>query len=151
MADLLDQLARGRGVGADLAASGEWRARARALAGEIRRVDSGLRQAEESVRLYPRRLLLPGVGISLQRTLEIMERAALTVRGLARSVADSSRLEADYSPLRDTDIRTGLAMVLRELAEAPWRDRSECRCLAEGCSQPPGESCRPPSVPGPGP
>jgi len=118
MADLLDQMAQGLVDGAALDASGEWLARARALAGEIRRVDSALRQAEESVRLYPRRLLLPGVGISLQRTLEIMERAALTVRGLARSVADSSRLEADYSPLRDTDIRTGLAMVLRELAEA---------------------------------
>src|SRR5258708_646328 len=118
MADLLDQMAQGLVDGAALDASGEWLARARALAGEIRRVDSGLGQAEESVRLYPRRLLVPGVGISLQRTLEIMERAALTVRGLARSVADSSRLEADYSPLRDTDIRTGLAMVLRELAEA---------------------------------
>jgi uncharacterized membrane protein YgaE (UPF0421/DUF939 family) len=118
MADLLDQMARGLAAGAGLEASGAWLERARALSGEIRRVDSALRQAEESVRLYPLRLLLPGARISLRRTLEIMEHAALTVRGLARAVADSSRLEADHSPLRDTRIQSGLAAVLRELAEA---------------------------------
>jgi uncharacterized membrane protein YgaE (UPF0421/DUF939 family) len=118
MADLLDQMARGLADGAGLEASGAWLERARALSSEIRRVDSALRQAEESVRLYPLRLLLPGARISLRRTLELMEHAALTVRGLARAVADSSRLEADYSPLRDTGIQSGLAAVLRELAEA---------------------------------
>src|SRR5258708_18475762 len=118
MADLLDQMAQGLADGAGLEASGAWLERAPALSGEIRRVDSGLRQAEESVRLYPLRLLLPRARISLRRTLEIMEHAALTVRGLARAVADSSRLEADYSPLRDTRIQSGLAAVLRELAEA---------------------------------
>lgn len=124
MAGLLDQMARGLADGAALEASGAWLDRARALGGEIRRVDSALRQAEESVRLYPLRLLVPGARISLRRTLEIMEHAALTVRGLARAVADSSRLEADDSPLRDTGIQSSLAMVLRELAEAarkqPW-------------------------------
>jgi uncharacterized membrane protein YgaE (UPF0421/DUF939 family) len=118
MANLLDQMAQGLADGVAKDASGDWLARARALGGEIRRVDSALRQAEESVRLYPRSLLLPGVGISLRRTLEIMEHAAVTVRGLARSVADSSGLEADHSPLQDTDIQSGLAEVLRELAEA---------------------------------
>jgi uncharacterized membrane protein YgaE (UPF0421/DUF939 family) len=118
MANLLDQMAQGLVAGVAKEASGDWLARARALGGEIRRVDSALRQAEESVRLYPRSLLLPGVGISLRRTLEIMEHVAVTVRGLARSVADSSSLEADSSPLRDADIQSGLAEVLRELAEA---------------------------------
>ena len=118
MADLLDQMAQGLVGGVAKDASGDWLSRARALGGEIRRVDSALRQAEESVRLYPRGLLLPGVGISLRRTLEIMEHVAVTVRGLARSVADSSGLEADHSPLRDADIQSGLAEVLRELAEA---------------------------------
>jgi len=118
MANLLDQMAQGLVGGVAKDASGDWLSQARALGGEIRRVDSALRQAEESVRLYPRSLLLPGVGISLRRTLEIMEHAAVTVRGLARSVADSSGLEADQSPLRDAEIQTGLAEVLRELAEA---------------------------------
>src|SRR5260221_14528038 len=86
MADLLDQMAQGLVDGAALDASGEWLARGRALAGEIRRVDSPLRHAEESDRRYPRRLLLPGVAISLQRTLEVMESAALPIRGLGRSV-----------------------------------------------------------------
>jgi hypothetical protein len=40
MADLLDQMAQGLVDGAPLDASGEWLARARALAGEIRRVDA---------------------------------------------------------------------------------------------------------------
>ena len=80
-------------------------------------MDSALHQAEESVRLYPLKLLLPGARISLPRTLGIMEPAALPVRGLARTVADSFRLEADDSPLRDTGIQSSLAAVLRELAE----------------------------------
>ena len=56
MADLLGQMAEGLAEAPDPKRAAEWLDRTRALRGEIERVDDALAQAEESVRLNPRRL-----------------------------------------------------------------------------------------------
>lgn len=76
-------------------------------------MDDALRQAEESVRLNPRSLRLP----LLRESMETLEHEATTLRVLARSLADSSRL-GDDSPLTNADVRERLASVLRELSAA---------------------------------
>ena len=100
----------------------EWLNRARALRGEIERVDDALRQAEESVRLNPRTLRAPDVltatEVALRGGLETLEHGAVALRILARSLLDSSRVASDASPVRDEQTRARLAGVLRELAGA---------------------------------
>ena len=59
MADLLGQMADGLADEPDPRRAAEWLERTRALRGEIERVDDALGQAEESVRLNPRRLRYP--------------------------------------------------------------------------------------------
>ena len=67
--------------------AGRWLGQARALAGEIRRVDEAVREAEESIKLNPLRLRLPAERASLGDGLQTLEHAAITIRGLARSAA----------------------------------------------------------------
>lgn len=100
----------------------EWLTQTRELRGEIERVDDTLRQAEESARLNPRALrvpdALPITEVALRGGLESLEHAALTLRGLARSVLDSSRLDNHASPVRDAQTRERLAGVLTQLGDA---------------------------------
>jgi hypothetical protein len=118
LADLLDEVAAGLRDGTAADAVGTWLARARDLTGEIGRVDEAVRQAEESVRLSPRRLLMPAEQISLRDGLETLDHAAIIVRGLARSLADLARLGAENSSMSEAEERTRLSGALRELAEA---------------------------------
>lgn len=118
MAGLLDRMAAGLSDGSFADSAEDWLAQARALGGEIRRVDEALRQAEESTRLNPRSYRLPYTAVSLRESLETLEHTATTVRMLARSLADSSRLAGEDSPLNDPDVRGTLASVLRELSAA---------------------------------
>jgi uncharacterized membrane protein YgaE (UPF0421/DUF939 family) len=116
MAGLLDQMS------ADLSSDDlqveAWLSRAARLRGDIEKVDDSLRKAEESVRLNPRTLVLPAAEISLRSGVETLEHAALTIRVLARSVTDSSRVSSDASPIRDPETRARLAAVLHRLAQA---------------------------------
>ncbi len=52
------------------------------------------------------------VALTEAAVLAIPVDAAITVRGIARSLADSARLSEDDSPVRDQDIRDRLAEVL---------------------------------------
>src|ERR1700761_8683500 len=117
LADLLDQIAGDIEDGADANRSAERLNQARALGGEIERVDRALTESEDSLRLNPGARILPQAAIPLRTGLETLERAAVTVRVIARWAADASRPEAD-SPLRDPEIRTHLTEELRELAVA---------------------------------
>ena len=81
-------------------------------------MDDALREAEESVRLNPRGLRLPYAAVSLRGRLETLEHAAIAIRMLARSLADSIRLAGEDSPMRDPEPRGRLAGVLRQLAAA---------------------------------
>jgi len=118
MAALLNRMAAGLRAGPVREPSADWLAESRDLAREIRRVDEALRRTEESIRLNPRRVMLPRTEFNLRHVLETLEHAAITVRGIARSLADSAGLAEDDSPVRDQDIRDRLAAVLEELAGA---------------------------------
>jgi uncharacterized membrane protein YgaE (UPF0421/DUF939 family) len=116
MADLLGQMADGLADELDPRRAAEWLDRTRALRGEIERVDEALSQAEESVRLNPRRLRYHNPAAGLRDGVDTLERAAIDLRVLARAVADSARLDSGDSPVKDTETRARLAAVIAELA-----------------------------------
>src|SRR6516162_8855654 len=66
MADLLGDMAAGLAEAPDQRRAAEWLDRTRALRGEIERLDDALGQAEESVRLNPRRLRDPDPAAGLR-------------------------------------------------------------------------------------
>ena len=110
------------GEAPDPAHVAEWLDQTRALRGEIENVDDTLRRAEDSSRLNPRTLRTPGAlpaaEVALRGGLETLEHAAVTLRGLTRSMLDSSRTATDASPVRDQQTRDRLASVLTQLGEA---------------------------------
>ena len=118
MADLLDRMAAGLNDGSVNDSARAWLDQARALGNEIRRVDEALQQAEESTKLNPRSLRLPYSTVTLRQSLETLEHSAITVRILARSLVDTTRLAGDDNPVNDPDVRRGLADTLRELSAA---------------------------------
>ena len=122
LAGLLDQMAGDLGDEPDPSRVGGWLTQARDLRGEIERVDDTLRQAEDSARLNPRVFRVPGAlpeaEVALRGGLETLERAALTLRFLARSVIDATRLDSGASPVQDAETRDRLAAVLTRLAAA---------------------------------
>jgi uncharacterized membrane protein YgaE (UPF0421/DUF939 family) len=118
MADLLGQMADGLAADPDPRRAAEWLDRTRALRGEVERLDDALAQAEESVRLNPRRLRSPDPAAGLRDSVDTLERAATDLRVLARSIADSARLDSEDSPVKDPETRARLAAVIAELAAA---------------------------------
>jgi gas vesicle protein len=118
MADLLGQMAEGLAAEPDPHQAAGWLDRTRALRGEIERLDDSLSQAEESIRLNPRRLRYPDPAAGLRDGVDTLERAATDLRVLARSVADSARLDSADSPVKDPETRARLAAVIGELAAA---------------------------------
>jgi hypothetical protein len=116
LATLLDEMANDLETGSAETTAGQRLSQARAIGGEIQHVDRALAEAEESLRLNPRKRLLPYVSSALRDGLEALEHAATTVRGIARSIADETRL--DDGALRDAETRECLASVLRQLAAA---------------------------------
>jgi uncharacterized membrane protein YgaE (UPF0421/DUF939 family) len=118
MADLLGAMADGLASNPDPRRAAEWLDRTRALRGEIERLDEALGQAEESVRLNPRRLRSGDPAAGLRDGVDTLERAATDLRVLARSIADSARLDSEDSPVKDPETRARLAAVIAELAAA---------------------------------
>jgi hypothetical protein len=127
--DLADDEQEGtapEGSGNDLTGeAAQWLAQARTLRDEIERVDDTLREAVESAKLNPRALVTPAgtaqateTTVALRGGLEALEHAALTLRGLARSVLDSAGIATSESPVRDRCTRVRLASVLAKLGEA---------------------------------
>jgi Aromatic acid exporter family member 1 len=131
VAGLLDRMAAdlaGDSGGADEQLSGQagqWLTQARALRDEIERVDDTLRAAAESAKLNPRALVRPAgatpvteTTVALRGGVEALEHAALTLRGLSRSILDSAGIASECSPIRDSATRIRLASVLAKLGEA---------------------------------
>jgi len=103
----------------------QWLTQARALRDEIERVDDTLREAADSAKLNPRALVTPAgtaqateTTVALRGGVEALEHAALTLRGLARSVLDSAGIATKESPVWDRCTRVRLASVLAKLGEA---------------------------------
>jgi len=123
LAGLLDRMAADLLADPDAGVVTEWLIQSRALRGEIERVDDALRTAAESAKLNPRAFVaaesLPvtDMTVSLRGGLETLEHAALTVRGLARSVLDSTAIDSSASPVHDACTRKRLADVLTQLGE----------------------------------
>lgn len=115
LAGVLERIANDLGVVPDPAAAAGWLSQARALSGEIQRVDRALTAAEDSLRLNPRGRLVPNATrFALRDGLATLERAAITIRGVARSIADAANVDADA--LGKPEVRERLASVLLELA-----------------------------------
>jgi hypothetical protein len=129
LAGLMDQMAHDlapdASSGDDLAnVARQWLGQVRGLRDEIDRVDDTLREAAERTRLNPRALVAPTdtaqateATVALRGGLEALEHAALTLRGLTRSVLDSAGIATEASPIRDASTRARLASVLAKLGE----------------------------------
>jgi hypothetical protein len=111
-------MAEGLAEAPDPKRAAEWLDRTRALRGEIERVDDALAQAEESVRLNPRRLRVGDPAAGLRDGVSTLERAATDIRMLARSVADSARIDSEHTPVKEAETRARLAAMLAELSAA---------------------------------
>jgi uncharacterized membrane protein YgaE (UPF0421/DUF939 family) len=118
MAALLTQMAGGLDQAPDPQRAAEWLDRTRALRGEVARVDDALAQAEESIRLNPRRLTAGNPATGLREGLNTLERVATDLRMLARSVADSAGIDDEHSPVHEAATRARLAAVITELSAA---------------------------------
>jgi uncharacterized membrane protein YgaE (UPF0421/DUF939 family) len=120
MGNLLEDIAAGMEVEPSQDVIGDWLARSRALDQEIHRVDNALEHAEESVRLNPRGVGLQHTVVVMHERLEALEHCSITIRGLARALADhvgEIGREFDESLAeRETDER--LAAAIRQLARA---------------------------------
>ncbi len=120
MSDLLGQMADGLSLPdpPDPRRAAEWLDKTRALREEIERVDDALGQAEDSVRLNPKRLRRGNPAAGLRDSLNTLERAATDMRVLARSITDSAWLDSEHSPVREAETRARLAATLTELSAA---------------------------------
>jgi hypothetical protein len=118
MADLLDEIASGLPGGSDEGQTDAWLRRARALAGEIQRADDVLGEAEDSLRLRPPAFRSARTAVPLRNGLETLEHAAVTIRGLTRSITDETKLPDGNAAMLATDAPDMMAEVLRQLAAA---------------------------------
>jgi hypothetical protein len=138
LADVLSLMASGIAEGSARDRAEHWLSRARELGREIERVDRALAEAEDSARLNPRTLGLPSATPPLRGGLEMLEHASVIIRGLARCIADGSRLHGDQSTARQADTREILADALRQFAAAlrahgrlVWTEGDSDHLLAE--------------------
>jgi aromatic acid exporter family member 1 len=138
LATLLDEMASDLEAGSATTAAGQRLSQARSIGGEIRHVDRALTEAEESLRLNPRKRWIPYISSALRDGLETLEHAATTVRGIARSIVDETR--AGDGVLQDADTRTCLASVLRQLATAVRT--FGCLVRADAVAKPGAEATR---------
>ncbi len=118
MADLLEEIALGLAEGSVPGEAEAWLVRARALAGEVQRVEDALGEAEDSLRLRPPKLRSARTAVPLRNGLETLEHAAVTIRGLTRSITDDARLPDGEAATLAADTPDLLAEVLRQLAAA---------------------------------
>lgn len=118
MAGLLDRMVAGLCDGSVRNKAVNWLRQAQGLASEIGRVDEALRKAEESIRLNPRKAVMPLSTVSLREGVETIEHEAIALRVFARSLTDSSRLDAPNNPMNEPEVRARLAAVLAELSAA---------------------------------
>jgi hypothetical protein len=118
MASLLEEIAGGLPGGSDPEQTDAWLRRARALAGEIQRADDALGEAEDSLRLRPPAMRSARTAVPLRNGLETLEHAAVTIRGLTRSITDEVRLPEGNAAMLATDAPDMMAEVLRQLAAA---------------------------------
>ena len=94
-----------------------WLDAARDLGRDILRADRALSQAEESLRLNPRARARPSAGRSLRSGLDALERASVSLRGIARSLADRTGSQESETVYAE-DVRAALSDLFTNLADA---------------------------------
>jgi uncharacterized membrane protein YccC len=94
-----------------------WLDEARGLGREILRADRALERSESSLRLNPRALRRPNAQVSLRTGLEALERAAVSLRGVCRSLVDLAGTEGP-EPVYAPDVREALSDLLADVADA---------------------------------
>jgi uncharacterized membrane protein YccC len=94
-----------------------WLDEARGLGREILRADRALERSESSLRLNPRALRRPNAQVSLRTGLEALERAAVSLRGVCRSLVDLAGTEGP-EPVYAPDVREALSELLADVADA---------------------------------
>ncbi|WP_141576615.1 aromatic acid exporter family protein [Actinomadura sp. WMMA1423] len=99
---------------------GELLSQARSLSRDVQHVDGELAQAEESIRLNPQGIGMFRAMVALRETLAALEHCGITIRGLARCLADhANEPEPDREdPLSKSEARSRLATALGHLASA---------------------------------
>jgi hypothetical protein len=116
MGALLDEMSEGLRRDPSHEETVDWLTRSRTLGRELARVDRALDDAEDSLRLNPRATSLPHASVALRTGLEALEHVWVTIRGLARSIADSTRGADD--PAFGRTAQDHLADLLENLATA---------------------------------
>ncbi|MFC4056643.1 aromatic acid exporter family protein [Actinomadura syzygii] len=93
---------------------------ARSLGRQVQRVDGELLQAEESIRLNPQGVGMLRATVALRETLAALEHCGITIRGLARCLADHANEpeQEREDPLSKSDTRSRLAATIGHLALA---------------------------------
>jgi hypothetical protein len=94
-----------------------WLDLARGLGAEILHADRELGKAEASMRLNVRTRRLPHAGASLRSGLEALERASVSLRGVARSLADLARAGGPETVYGE-DVRSALSDLLADVGDA---------------------------------
>jgi Aromatic acid exporter family member 1 len=105
---------------------------ARELDGQVGEAREAVSQAEDSLRLNPRRRLVGDPSDELREGLTTLEHSAILVRGICRSLVDLDSVTGGKGP--DPALRAALAGLLRELAGAV---RSFGELVAAGVPGPP--------------
>lgn len=101
----------------DVERTQRWLDLARGLGRDILHADRELEKAEASLRLNPRSLARPHAGLSLRSGLEALERAAVSLRGVARSLSDLARTGGPETVYGE-DVRGALSDLLCDVADA---------------------------------
>jgi uncharacterized membrane protein YccC len=94
-----------------------WLDAARDLGRDILRADRALTQADESLLLNPRARSRRSAGRSLRSGLDALERSSVSLRGIARSLADRAGSEESETVYAE-DVRAALADLFANLADA---------------------------------
>jgi uncharacterized membrane protein YccC len=95
-----------------------WLDAARGLGQTMADTDRMLGRAEESLRLNPRALDKPHAAPSLRSGLEALERASVSLRGIARSLADRAHGDDVPEQVYGEDVRAALGDLLDDLGDA---------------------------------
>jgi len=94
-----------------------WLDEARGLGRDVLRADHALDQAADSLRYNPRARSRPHAAASLRSGLDALERSAVSLRGVCRSLADMIRAE-NTERVYGEDVRAALSDLLADVADA---------------------------------
>ena len=119
---------------------------ARELDAEGREAREAVAQAEDSLRLNPRRRLVGDPSDELREGLTSLEHSVILVRGLCRSLVDLDTVTGGRGP--DPELRAAIGRLLGEVAGAV---RTFGEQAAASISGPPANPAPPAARPGPGP